>query len=86
MSAYGVRIATVWQSIAQMRDRYGEAKDTIMGASTDKLFLGPITDRTTREEVINLLGRFAAAGIDFIKTEHLYNFDGQAGYSAGQGQ
>jgi type IV secretory pathway TraG/TraD family ATPase VirD4 len=47
----------VWLSVAQMRDRYGEAKDTIMGASTDKVFLGPITDRTTREEVINLLGR-----------------------------
>jgi type IV secretion system protein VirD4 len=57
VAAYGVRIATVWQSVAQMRDRYGEAKDTIMGASTDKVFLGPITDRTTREEVINLLGR-----------------------------
>jgi len=25
-------------------------------------------------------------GIDFIKTEHLYNFDGEAGYSLGQGQ
>jgi len=57
VAAYGVRIATVWQSVAQMRDRYGEAKDTIMGASTDKVFLGPITDKTTREEIIDLLGR-----------------------------
>lgn len=39
-----------------MRDRYGDAKDTIMGSSTDKLFLGPITDKTTREEVMDLLG------------------------------
>lgn len=38
------------------------------------------------QQVINLLGRFNDAGIDFIKTEHLYNFDGVAGYSAGQGQ
>lgn len=57
VAAYGVRIATVGQSIAQMRDRYGDAKDTIMGASTDKLFLGPITDKTTRDEVVGLLGR-----------------------------
>jgi hypothetical protein len=28
-----------------------------MGASTDKLFLGPITDKTTREEVVDLLGQ-----------------------------
>jgi type IV secretory pathway TraG/TraD family ATPase VirD4 len=59
VAAYGVRIATVWQSIAQMRDRYGEAKDAIMGASTDKVFLGPITDMTTRDEVVELLGRHA---------------------------
>jgi type IV secretory pathway TraG/TraD family ATPase VirD4 len=47
----------VWQSIAQMRDTYGDAKDTIMAASTDKLFLGPITDDMTRNEVVGLLGR-----------------------------
>jgi len=40
----------------------------------------------SHQEVIDLLGRFNAAGIDFIKTEHLYNFDGQPGYSMGQGQ
>jgi len=37
-------------------------------------------------EVIELLQRFAAAGLDFIKTENLCTFDGQAGYSLGQGQ
>ena len=26
------------------------------------------------------------AGFDFIKTEHLCNFDGQPGYSLGQGE
>ncbi len=40
----------------------------------------------THQQVINLLSRFNAAAVDFIKTEHLYNFDGVAGYSAGQGQ
>lgn len=40
----------------------------------------------THQDVIELLNRFAAAGLDFIKTEQLFNFDGQAGYSLGQGQ
>jgi len=32
-------------------------------------------------QVVSLLGRFADAGVDFIKTEHLINFDGKRGYS-----
>jgi len=36
--------------------------------------------------IAELLGRLAAAGIDFIKTEHLCTFDGEPGYSLGQGQ
>jgi len=38
------------------------------------------------EDVIALLGRLAAAGIPFIKTEGLFTFDGQPGFSLGQGQ
>lgn len=38
------------------------------------------------QQILSLLGRFVEAGFDYIKTEHLYNFDGVAGYSAGQGQ
>lgn len=34
-----------------------------------------------RSQVIELLNRINDAGFDFIKTEHLYNFDGVAGYS-----
>lgn len=37
-------------------------------------------------DIVALLGRAAEAGMDFIKTEHLYEFDGKAGYSLGQGQ
>lgn len=37
-------------------------------------------------EIVALLNRFADAGFDFIKTENLYNFDGQAGYTLGQGE
>jgi isocitrate dehydrogenase len=36
--------------------------------------------------VVELLRRLAAAGIPFIKTEQLYLFDGQPGFSLGQGQ
>ncbi|MFC4453886.1 NADP-dependent isocitrate dehydrogenase [Deinococcus sonorensis] len=37
-------------------------------------------------EVIELLHRINITGLDFIKTEHLYTFDGVPGYSLGQGQ
>mgnify|MGYP001288997882 CR=1 FL=1 len=37
-------------------------------------------------QIVELLSRMAAKGIDFIKTEHLYAFDGQPGFSLGQGQ
>lgn len=36
--------------------------------------------------VLGLLGRVADAGLEFIKTEHLYTFDGVPGFSLGQGQ
>lgn len=37
-------------------------------------------------QLISLLGRFATAGYDFIKTENLYNFDGERGFSLDQGE
>lgn len=36
--------------------------------------------------IVALLGRVHGAGLKFIKTEHLYRFDGKPGYSLGQGQ
>lgn len=38
------------------------------------------------QDIIELLGRMSKAGFDFIKTEHLCTFDGEPGYSMGQGQ
>jgi isocitrate dehydrogenase len=35
----------------------------------------------THAQIAQLLARAAEAGFDFIKTENLYNFDGQPGYS-----
>ncbi len=40
----------------------------------------------THEEVIDLLGRLVKAGLPFIKTEGLFTFDGEPGFSLGQGQ
>jgi isocitrate dehydrogenase len=41
---------------------------------------------TDLPEIVALLGSLARHGIDFVKTEHLYTFDGEPGYSLGQGQ
>jgi len=40
----------------------------------------------THFHVIDLLTKVHEAGFDFIKTEHLYNFDGKPGYTLAQGQ
>jgi isocitrate dehydrogenase len=37
-------------------------------------------------QTISLLGRIAAAGYDAIKTENLYTFDGQVGFTLSQGE
>lgn len=55
-AGHGVRFATVWQSIAQMRGRYGEATDSILANSTAKLFMGPVSDEMTRRYLTSLLG------------------------------
>ncbi|HVA36647.1 MAG TPA: NADP-dependent isocitrate dehydrogenase [Candidatus Dormibacteraeota bacterium] len=38
------------------------------------------------QEIVALLGRIAAAGVEFIKTENLCTFDGKNGFSAAQGE
>jgi isocitrate dehydrogenase len=40
----------------------------------------------TKQQIIFLLSRAEALGIDVVKTENLYSFDGKAAYSLGQGQ
>jgi isocitrate dehydrogenase len=40
----------------------------------------------TLNHQVDLLRRMAQAGVDVIKTEHLFNFDGIAGYAQAQGQ
>jgi isocitrate dehydrogenase len=43
-------------------------------------------NKTTHQEIINLLGRFVASNLDFVKTEQLYDFAGVRGYSLGAGE
>jgi len=39
-----------------------------------------------RQAIEGLLARISSAGLDYVKTENLYHFDGQPGYSLGQGE
>ena len=64
-----------------------------MGAITDavdhwrcRFMIGNSRDNTDHADIVALLAQIAAAGFDFIKVENLYTFDGEAGYSLGQGQ
>ncbi len=43
-------------------------------------------ETVTHAQIIALLERVSGAGFDFIKTENLYTFDGERGYSLGQGE
>lgn len=55
---YGITIATIWQSIAQIDHRYGKAeRDAILAASTAQVFIPPIADPTTTSYVNDLLGQ-----------------------------
>jgi isocitrate dehydrogenase len=40
----------------------------------------------SHSQIVSLLNRIGGAGFDFIKTENLYNFNGQRGYSLDQGE
>ncbi len=49
-------------------------------------FLTPGGKAATHADVVALLASIDAGGCDFIKTEHLYTFDGERGYSLAQGE
>ncbi len=49
-------------------------------------FLARDSATTTHAALADLLRRAAGAGVDFIKTENLFTFDGERGYSLGQGE
>src|SRR5262245_54681198 len=50
-------------------------------------FMGPQAgNAVTHAQTVALQQRLAGAGFDIVKTEGLYTFDGQRGYSLGQGE
>lgn len=49
-------------------------------------FVNPNQAPIQHKDVVTLLNALAEAGVDFIKTEHLCTFDGERGYSLGQGE
>jgi isocitrate dehydrogenase len=48
--------------------------------------VAPGDQTVTHEDITTLLNDISMAGLDFIKIENLYAFDGKKGYSAGQGE
>jgi type IV secretion system protein VirD4 len=54
---HGIVIATIWQSIAQIDQRYGRAaRDAICAASTAQVFLPPLVEQTSAGYLTELLG------------------------------
>ncbi|MDW5595925.1 type IV secretory system conjugative DNA transfer family protein [Conexibacter stalactiti] len=53
---WGVRWMLVYQSLAQLRHRYGADADTILANLHVRKVLGPVLDRTTRDDLVHLLG------------------------------
>ncbi len=49
-------------------------------------FVGPNGGAVAPSDVVALLSRITAAGLLFVKTEGLFQFDGERGYSLGQGE
>ena len=40
----------------------------------------------TQQQIVSLVGRIAATGMEIVKTEYLRNYDGRAGYTLAQGE
>jgi isocitrate dehydrogenase len=57
---------------------------------TDHWRAGFMSDKdnapVTHQQIVNLLDRIQKSGLDFIKIENLYTFDGQRGFVASQGE
>jgi type IV secretion system protein VirD4 len=54
---HGIMIATIWQSIAQIDQRYGRpARDAICAASTAQIFIPPLAEPTSAGYLTELLG------------------------------
>ncbi len=54
-AGHGIRIATVWQSLAQMQERYRLGMHTILANTSAKIVMGSTSDEITRRYVEGLV-------------------------------
>jgi len=68
---HGIVIATIWQSIAQIDQRYGRAaRDAICAASTAQLFIPPLAEPTSAGYLTELLGEEPVANASAGGSHH----------------
>jgi type IV secretory pathway TraG/TraD family ATPase VirD4 len=61
---HGIVIATIWQSIAQIDQRYGRAaRDAICAASTAQVFIPPLAEPSSAGYLSELLGEEPVANV-----------------------
>jgi type IV secretion system protein VirD4 len=61
---HGILIATIWQSIAQIDQRYGRAaRDAICAASSAQIFIPPLAEPTSAGYLSELLGEETVANV-----------------------
>jgi type IV secretion system protein VirD4 len=71
---HGIMIATIWQSIAQIDQRYGRAaRDAICAASTAQLFIPPLAEPTSAGYLTELLGEEPVANASSTMGRHTLN-------------
>jgi isocitrate dehydrogenase len=64
----------------------GGAPETLRVDECRSRFLSSNGDPISHAQIAELLGRIAGAGLEFVKTENLQTFDGEKGFSLGQGE
>ena len=68
---HGIVIATIWQSIAQIDQRYGRAaRDAICAASTAQVFIPPLAEPTSAGYLTELLGEEPVANASSATAWH----------------
>jgi type IV secretion system protein VirD4 len=70
---HGIVIATIWQSIAQIDQRYGRpARDAICAASTAQIFIPPLAEPTSAGYLTELLGEETVANASSGSSHHTF--------------
>jgi type IV secretion system protein VirD4 len=71
---HGIVIATIWQSIAQVDQRYGRAaRDAICAAATAQVFIPPLAEPTSAGYLTELLGEELVANASSSTGRHTVN-------------